>query len=30
MRAPIFVPHSDFEERPVKEMKKRASDFMNT
>lgn len=27
MRAPIFVPHSDFEERPVKEMKKRASDF---
>lgn len=27
MRAPIFVPHTDFEERPVKEMKKRASDF---
>jgi nitroreductase len=27
MRAPIFVPHSDFEERPVEEMKKRSSEF---
>lgn len=27
MRAPIFVPHSDYKERPLKEMKKRASEF---
>lgn len=27
MRAPIFVPHTDYEEHPVNEMKKRASDF---
>ncbi len=27
MRAPIFVRHSDFEEHPVSEMKKRAAEF---
>lgn len=27
MRAPIFVPHTDYEEHPVSEMKKRADDF---
>jgi nitroreductase len=27
MHAPIFVPHIDYEEHPVNEMKKRASDF---
>ncbi|MFD2531139.1 nitroreductase family protein [Gracilimonas halophila] len=27
MRAPIFVPHTDYEEHPVNEMKKRADDF---
>jgi nitroreductase len=27
MRASIFVPHTDYEEHPVNEMKKRASDF---
>lgn len=27
MRAPIFVPHSDFEEQPVSEMKKRSAEF---
>lgn len=27
MRAPIFVPHSGFEEHPVSEMKKRSAEF---
>lgn len=27
MREAIFVPHTDYEERPVEEMKKRAEDF---
>lgn len=27
MQTPTFVPHSDYEELPVEEMKKRASDF---
>lgn len=27
MRAPIFIPHSDFEEHPVPEMRKRATKF---
>ncbi len=27
MREAIFVPHTDYQERPVEEMKKRASDF---
>ncbi|MDZ7805895.1 MAG: nitroreductase family protein [Gracilimonas sp.] len=27
MRAPIFVPHSDYKERPLEEMNKRASEF---
>lgn len=27
MRAPIFVPHVDYEEHPVHEMKQRANDF---
>lgn len=27
MRAPIFVPHTDYKERPVEEMKQRAEEF---